>query len=150
MGDIQWTVTYHQDISFSIHIEKLVNGKWTNLDVGLGGISLAERDLSKMSTTTNSNRVKFHKGLNVYRLVMIFPDKIISNEIKLESDISNDDGLLWVVNNKIILDKKMQYEILNSVGSTIKKGEDETINIDDLLNGSYFLYTKAWTKRFIK
>lgn len=150
IGDIQWTVTYHQDISFSIHVEKLMNGTWTNIGGGIGGITLDPKDLRVMKTFTNTSRVKFHKGHNVYRLVMTFPDKIVSDEIELESGISNDDGSLWVVNNKIILDEKVKYEILNSVGATIKKGEDATIDIDDLLNGSYFLYTKTWTKTFTK
>lgn len=150
MGDLQWTVTYHQDLSFSVHIEKLVNDKWVDLGLGLGGFSLAEKDPSLMQTTTSSTRVKFHKGLNVYRLVMTFPDKIVSPEIKLESETSNDDGSLWIINNSILLDEAVDYEILNSVGTVIAKGEGKTINISNLKEGSYFLYTKNWTKSFSK
>lgn len=150
MGDIQWTVTYHQDNSISVHVERLLKGTWTETGSGINGISLEPKDLSVMKTTTNTCRVKFHKGQNAYRLVMTYPDKIVSEEIKLESDISNDDGSLWIVNNKIILDEKVEYEILNSVGATIRKGEESTIDIKDLLNGSYFLYTKSWTKTFTK
>src|SRR5688572_12213963 len=86
MGDIQWTVTYPDAERFEVHIEKLVNGKWTDLKVGLYGMSLrtepdSTSDTGTLRTMTHTSRVKFHKGLNIYRLVMIAPDKTVSDEI---------------------------------------------------------------------
>ncbi len=150
LGDIQWTVTFHQNNSFSIQIEKQVNRNWTNTGAGLGGISLEAKDLTAMKTITSTSRVKFNKGLNIYRLVMTFPDKIVSEDIRFTSNISNDDGSLWIINNTIILDDTVPYEILNSIGATIQKGQNKLIDISGLTNGNYFLYTKTWTKEFVK
>ena len=150
MGDIQWTAIYQRGNGFSVEIEKLVNGKWINTGAGLGGIGVNPESKTKIDTISNTSRVKFHKGTNTYRLVMTWPHKAVSEEIKLESEVSNDDGSVWIVDQKILLDEKVQYEIINSSGTTISKGEAQTIDISAMPDGSYFLYTKTWTKKFAK
>lgn len=153
MGDLKWTTTYFQDLNgLEVAIEKKTGTKWTYVD-GYVSYTMPVKGKSwspSIRTKVDSVRLKFHKGTNVYRLVMKRPEQITSSEITLVSNNSNDDGSIWIVNNNIILDDNVQYEILNSTGSTIKKGEEKTINISDLTKGSYFLYTKSWTKEFKK
>lgn len=158
MGDLTWTISYPDKNGFSIVIEKFQDNKWTRV-TGWGltlshelnnGSDPSNSASTKMTTYTYTSRLKFHKGTNTFRLVMTQPDKVISEEVKLVSDSSNDDGSLWIVNNKIILDEKVQYEILNSVGATLTKGEDQNIDISSLPAGSYFLYTKTSTRPFTK
>lgn len=151
LGDLRWSTTFFEDLhGLSIDIEKQNGSKWTV--VGGSGFSLIPT--TKWSPTIqikkDSVRIKFHKGLNTYRLVMKWPEKIISEEIKLISNISNDDGSLWIINNSIILDNKVEYEILDQTGTTISKGEKRNIDISSLAKGSYFFYTKDSTRPFVK
>jgi hypothetical protein len=157
MGDLKWTIGYHEEDGFDVDIEKFQNSRWHKV-TGLSQILLrasketmqSNLESTKMTTHTHTSRVKFHKGTNIYRLVMTRPDKIISEEVKLISSISNDDGSIWIVDNKIILDEIVQYEILNSDGATLTNGEAKVIDVSILPTGSYFFYTKTSTKQFTK
>lgn len=151
MGDINWSVTYKGRDGCRIHLEKLVAGQWTTVIPHLGVFTISSpKDPPTVNTLTLTTRIKFHKGTNIYRLVMTYPEKALSEEFKLESEVSNDDGNLWIMNNRIILEESVQFEVLNSNGETVKKGEDKIIDISTLPSGSYFLYTKAWTRQFAK
>ena len=81
---------------------------------------------------------------------MTRPIEIISEEVKLISKVSNDDGSVWIMGKNIFLDRQEYYEVLDQSGKLIKKGEQDTIDISVLPQGSYFLYTKTATKPFNK
>ena len=154
MGDLRWTTTYVQK-SFgnclSIVIEQLKNEKWDKIAGGIHKMVISKnRVVAQKVIQRDSTRVKFKKGTNIYRLKMTFPSKIISPEIQLISNVSNDDGSLMIMGNKIFLDSKEYYEILNQFGEPLLKGEDRTIDISTLSRGSYFLYTKKSSRPFSK
>ena len=149
MGDLKWTTTFNEDLfGLNVNVEKQKGDKWVFVGRAKGAIFGSA--LSTPKTQFDSTRVKFHTGINVYRLVMTQPEQLISEEIKLESKTSNDDGSLWIVSNTIILDNNTHYEILDQNGSTILKGEGRKIDIASLANGSYFFYTKGSTIPFNK
>jgi hypothetical protein len=72
-----------------------------------------------------------------------------SAEISLTSKVSNDEGV-WFLGNKILLDNKTYYEILDQHGDIITKGEEKTIDISSLGPGVYSLYTKTITIPFTR
>lgn len=154
MGNLKWKITYLEDESrrLDMDIEQFKGGKWV---VASGGTSQSElfppdkRTASKI-TRNDSVRLKFHKGENRFRIKVTYPSKFISEEVVLNSKVANDDGSVWIMGSKIFLEQKETYEILNSVGATIAKGEGKTIDISALPNGKYFFYTKESTKPFEK
>jgi len=160
MGDLRWTVTYIESLDgLSQKIEQFKDNKWVVVgDAGYSIILTKSSDdsgepskwVSTKKSKNDSVRVKFHKGENKFRIRVTVPGKATSSEVVLTSKVSNDDGSLWIVGNKIILDYKVQFEILNHLGATIMKGEDKTIDINSLPKGSYFFYTKTSTRPFLK
>lgn len=159
-GNIKWTVSYFQDnYGFEIIVEQLKDGKWIDKG-GLGGLIVAvkeksssvvtEKSSSTMRVDKGSLQVKFHKGTSIYRLRMIYPNQFTSEEFQFISEVSNDDGSLWIMDNVIYLDNVEKYEILDKVGSKVLDGEAKTIDISSLSQGSYFFYTKKFTKPFMK
>ena len=155
MGDLRWTTTYYVQKSFgncfSIVIEQLKNEKWDKIAGGIHKMAISKNPVvAQKIIQRDSTRVKFKKGINIYRLKMTFPSKIISPEIQLISNVSNDDGSLMIMGNKIFLDNKEYYEILNQFGEPLLKGDDRTIDISTLSRGSYFLYTKKSSLPFTK
>jgi len=160
MGKIKWTMTYMgAGPSYSVSAEQFKNNKWVFVGGIGGGFKIVIRKPGPIPTQTNTPTkqirkdsciVKFHKGTNIYRLKMIKPVGGLSSEFQLISKVSNDDGSLWVSGNKIFLDYTENYEILNSSGDPVLKGEDKTIDISSLPHGSYFFYTKKETRPFVK
>jgi len=150
MGKIQYTVYYFPNgFDFVISVEQLKNDKWVTINGGMAGI-ITPTNSSELDTISFSSQVKFHKGINTYRLRMIYPNQITSEEFQLVSDVSNDDGSLWIMDNVIYLDDIERYEILDTVGRVALKGESKTINISALPQGSYYFYTKKATILFTK
>lgn len=150
-GTIKWVLTYREDYSgYGFDVEHLQNGKWVTCG-GSGMGRVGENTLSQqLITDTVFCHVKFHKGVNTYRLRMTYPEQIISTEFQLISKVSNDDGSLWIMDGLIYLDNIEKYEILDKFGATLLKGEKQNIDISDLPPGKYFLYTKAATQAFVK
>jgi hypothetical protein len=158
MGKIKFAISYF-GTGTSGSLEQYKNGKWTNIQ-GLGSSRWVivnrktEEPLQKKIPTRkiekDSCTVKFHKGVNTYRIKITRPYRAISNEIKLTSKVSNDDGSVWVSGNKIFRDDVEYYEIMNNNGDLVLKGEDKTIDISSLSPGSYFFYTKKSTTPFTK
>jgi hypothetical protein len=68
----------------------------------------------------------------------------------LTSNVSNDDGVLWICGSQIILDNKEYWELISDKDGTIKKGDSKIIDISFLTKGKYWVYTKTSTKPFIK
>lgn len=157
MGKIKFTISYF-GTGASGSLEQFKNGKWTSIQ-GLSSFRVVKvngkgEPLQKETPTRkiekDSCMVKFHKGVNTYRIKITRPYSAISNEIKLTSKISNDDASVWVSGNKIFLDNTENYEILNSSGDPLLKGVGKTIDISSLPSGSYFFYTKKETRPFVK
>lgn len=156
MGDIKWSISYIESIrGGSQNIEHFENNKW--IIVGGHSWSVSYKKGSPPYTTpirvsnTDSVRVKFHKGINKYRITALIDNKkSTSTEFQLISKVSNENGELWISGSEIILDTKEYYEIINQSGAVLLKGENKKINISSLNNGSYFLYTKKATKTFTK
>ena len=148
LGDLKWRSELYGDNSH-IEIEQFKNNKW----VSIGGSSwtcILAFDNKVKRVHNDSVRVKFHKGINRYRLV-IKPSSQAYHEIELISRMANDDGSLWVSGGQIILDRKEYWEIIsNTNGSILKKGETKIVDISLLPKGSYWLYTKAATKPFTR
>ena len=152
MGDLRWTASYVESLQgLSIEIEQFKNNQWIKTGRGSDYCFIPAPGWSpEKRIKRDSARVKFHKGINRYRLKMTVPVTVISAEIELISNASNDDGSLWIVGNRILLDRKAYYEVLDRQGTTIIKGENETIDISALPRGSYFFYTKKATKPFTR
>jgi hypothetical protein len=156
LGDLKWTTSYIFDIrGGSLNVECLKGDKWIVIDGSGWSVALIEgSEIPKTAireSKRDSIRVKFHQGLNKYRITAdISGKKAVSQEIQLVSKVSNDDGSIWISGSNIIMDKKEYYEIINQSGSTIQKGEAKIISIASLDKGSYFLYTKTATKPFTK
>jgi hypothetical protein len=154
MGDLKWTISYIQDLrGGSQQIEHMKGDKWVVIeDFGWATAPGKEWTPSKnKSSKRDSVRVKFHKGVNKYRIrASVHGEKIISSEVQLISKVANDDNSVWIMGNEIIMDKKEYYEIINQSGEVVLKGEGKKINISSLGKGSYFLYNKKETKKFIK
>lgn len=152
MGDIRWTASYYESLQgLTIEVEQFRSNKWVKTGSGKSACFIpGPRWSPEQKTEKDSIRVKFHKGTTKYRLRMTVPATVISAEITFTSRVSNDDGSLWIVNNKILLDRREYYEILDHQGATIMKGDNETIDISLLPPGSYFFYTKTATRSFVK
>src|SRR6218665_2249954 len=157
MGNIKCTISYF-GTGFSGCVEQYKNGKWTNI-IGLSsygsrlvirGSAPKPKAPAERKEDVHSCTVKFHKGVNLYRIKSSKPSPAVSEEIKLISKVSNEDGSLWVSGTKIFLDRAEYYEILNGNGDLIRKGEEKIIDISSLSPGSYFFYTKTATTPFTK
>jgi hypothetical protein len=105
MGHVKWTTNYIQDPhSLEIIIERLVKNKW----IAVGGFSCTwlENHNTINISRVDSSQVKFHKGVNKYRIRMTYPSKATSAEFQLISRVSNDDGSPWISGGQIMLDRK--------------------------------------------
>jgi hypothetical protein len=149
MGLVKWTTKYtHSGSSLHILVERLVNSKWTEVG-GYGSTWLFDPPTSSI-TRNDSSRVKFHKGVNKYRIRMTQPSQATSSEFELISKVSNDDGSLWATGGQIILDKKEYWEIISNKDGLLKKGDSKIVDISFLPSGPYWLYTSSATKTFTK
>jgi hypothetical protein len=159
LGDLRWTITSYRSVIG--RVERWNGSTWTPVAnfnrrrysvIPLKGAPTTEKKprVLRKEIDNVKVRVKFHQGLNRYRVVLVKPQSLISPEIELTSRVSNDDGSLWIVGDAIILDQKEYYEIMDQDAKTILKGENEKINITSLPKGSYYLYTKKATRAFTK
>jgi hypothetical protein len=158
-GLVKWSTTYTGETgSLYIIIERFVNNKWvlaggfgtTSFPVGIGSAPAVPVKVEAVLTRKDSSRVKFHEGINRYRVRMVHPSEGTSPEFQLISKVSNDDGTLWIAGGKILLEKIETYEIIDHNGATVKKGEEKTVDISALAPGNYFFYTKTSTRKFVK
>lgn len=131
--------SYNQVTATFPYIERFDRGKWVNAD---GRICKNKSDFK-----INCGKVRFHKGINKYRLTCYGCEK--STEFILNSKYSTYDQPVWIVNNEIQGDYDY-YEIIDNSGYVILKGKGSDINISSLSKGSYFLYTKKQTLKFTK
>lgn len=160
LGNLKWKVTSYR--TFEGQVEQFKAGKWIVIERIGRWPSLVVRTkdgvpIKKVKTSTykkevewGSASVKFHKGINKYRIVITKPSPHIYTEVILDALRSNDDGSVWIVNNEIIMNVVEYYEIMDQDTKTILKGEAKKINIATLPKGAYFLYTKKATKTFTK
>lgn len=163
LGDITWTITYlDQTSSVWQGVERHNGTAWLNFRSAGWVFSFAKASESSSLTEKeepvkkqwvshhDSLRVKFHKGLNRFRIKVTRPDTVVSPEICFRSRVSNDDGSVWIVNQEIQMEQKEYYEIIDHNGTTLLKGEQVKVNISGLRSGAYFLYTKTATRSFTR
>lgn len=159
LGDLHLTIAHYRPVSGQVErwngntwksVARLSSGRYTIIKAS--GTAPAEKKPKPLKRKIESEtiRVKFHQGLNRYRIVLVKPQPLVSPEIELQSKVSNDDGSLWIVGDEIILDEKEYYEIMDQDAKTISKGESEKINIASLPKGSYYFYTRKATRPFTK
>jgi len=161
MGNLKFTISYFGK-GFSGCIEQYKNGKWISIRelstfksvIRATPASSTENKLvvplAARKTDTDSCIVKFHRGINRYRIKSLKPYSLVSHEIELNSKVSNDDGSLWIAGNKIFRNETGYYEIMTSGGDVVLKGSEKVVDISSLSPGSYFLYTKTSTAPFTK
>lgn len=159
MGKLNFAVSYF-GTSFKGYVQQYKNGGWRNVgELGSGshvviryggGETPRKKTPAARREFTSFCILKFHKGENRYRIKSSKPYELLSPEIILNSKVSNDDGSVWVSGHTIIRDQAEYFEILNSSGDLIFKGEEKIIDISALSPGSYYLYTKTSTLPFTK
>lgn len=143
MGTIQWQASYYDGMS--IEATSLNTGK------SFGGTSsiIAPAGVPVFATHTGSFNVKLHKGINKFKITITdIHNQSTSQQISINSTFSNDGPGLWIHQNKIRLDEKVPYEIINQTTAKSIKGNANVIDIIQLEKGAYWLYLPKSTQTF--
>ncbi|MCH8902635.1 MAG: hypothetical protein IIA45_01800 [Bacteroidetes bacterium] len=125
-------------------IERLRNGKWVEIGKVIGkgpeGFNNYAFDVNHYSGT-NTYRIKQRSLQNKYRY---------SEEVEYYSNKAEINFYPKRVATEIYLSEKTEYEIYDSFGLLILKGEAREINVAELESGVYYLNIDNRTEKFLK
>lgn len=125
-------------------VQQFTRGQWMNVKEikGKGLSSKADYEIS----------VTHHHGINKYRIKYLdLHGKVVYSHIS-EFNSSESDLTFYPsrVSTKITLSRVIDYEIMDSYGNVVKKGNGEKIDCTDLKQGVYYLNMHNQTEKFFK
>jgi hypothetical protein len=143
---LKWTATNDQ-VSGQFYIEQFTNNNWVIIKevkpkAGAGGSSRSYDFPINHHSGVNKYKVKYQeRGGNSY----------YTNVAEFTSDKPPVTFYPKRVNDKITFSSKVEFEILDAYGITVKKGEGTEVACSDLKSGGvYYINFDNKTEKFLK
>jgi len=127
-----------------IFVQQFTRGQWTNVKNIKGKSLPTKADYNSVIT--------HHNGLNKYRIKYLdIHGKVVYSHIS-EFNSAESDVTFYPsrVSTKITLSRSIDFEIMDSYGNVVKKGNGDKIDCMDLKSGVYYLNMHNQTEKFFK
>lgn len=140
---LTWS-TKGESSNCKMYMQQYTRGQWINVDEIKGKGLPTQADYS--------HTVTHHNGLNKYRIKYLdVHGKVVYSHVA-EYNSSEEDVTFYPsrVSSSITLSRTTDYEIMDSYGNVVKKGNGEKIDCVDLKSGVYYLNMHNQTEKFFK
>lgn len=140
---LNWS-TKGEEPGGKLFIQQFVNGKWLTIKemVSNGAIGLHNYN----------EKINHHSGLNKYKIKYLDTHgKVVYSRI--EEYTSTEEPVTFYptrVSTSITMSRAVPYEIMDSYGNIVKKGNGDKIDCTELKTGFYYLNMNNQTEKFLK
>lgn len=148
-GKLKWSILMTNSPLY-YQVETLVSNEWQNLYSVNGARALVKISSNASSSwwMQESEKIKFHHGLNKIRVRVTAPYVAMSEEVQYYYkyyELNNHHPI--VTRKKIAFNQDVSYAIYNKKYKQVLKGVGQEVDISSLKRGKYYLQsdtTSSW------